>query len=62
MKLPDKNNPPSLSKAPLFALVGAAALLAVGVVLRFAGLPVTADYAVLGIVLISPFLVALLLR
>ena len=43
------------------ALVGVAALLAVGIVLRFAGLSV-ADYAVMGVVLMSPFLVALLLR
>ena len=43
------------------ALVGVGALLAVGVVLQFTGLPVT-DYAVMGIVLISPFLVGLVLR
>ena len=40
------------------ALVGIAALLAVGVVLDLQ-LPVTADYAVMGIILISPFLVGL---
>jgi hypothetical protein len=43
------------------SLVGVGALIAVGVVLQFAGLPVT-DYSVMGIVLVSPFLVGLLLR
>jgi hypothetical protein len=52
----------TLFKGYAGALVGAAALLSVGVVLRFTGLPATADYAVMGIVLISPFLVALMLR
>jgi hypothetical protein len=43
------------------SLVGVGALIAVGVALQLAGLPVT-DYSVMGIVLISPFLVGLLLR
>ena len=51
----------TLSKWYVVSALGVAALLAVGVVLRVTGLPV-ADYAVMGIALISPFLVALLLR
>jgi hypothetical protein len=43
------------------SLMGVGALIAVGVGLQFAGLPVT-NYSVMGIVLISPFLVGLLLR